>query len=194
LPASTVVGILLAAGSGSRFGGDKLLARLPDGRQVGAVTLASLAAVVDRIVAVVRPGDAALTASLRAGGADVIECERAAEGMGASLACGVAHATARWPDAPGWLVVLADMPWLMPASIECVAAALLRGAALAAPSYERQRGHPVAIANRFRDELLALKGDQGARQLLAAHRNEIELIAVSDASVLRDVDAPQDLN
>jgi molybdenum cofactor cytidylyltransferase len=190
---SPLVGILLAAGSGSRFGGDKLLARLPDGMQVGAATLQSLATVIDRIVAVVRPGDVALSRLLRAGGAEVVECERAGEGMGASLSCGVSSATTRWPDAPGWLIVLADMPWLLPANIERVAGALMRGAALAVPMHVGQRGHPVGISNRFRADLVALSGDQGARELLFTHADEVEPVDATDASVLRDVDTPQDL-
>jgi molybdenum cofactor cytidylyltransferase len=193
MPSGPVVGILLAAGSGSRFGGDKLLAKLDDGTAVGEATLRSLARVLDRVVAVVRPGDAPLLELLQAGGADVAICERAAEGMGASLACGVARASQRWSDATGWLVVLADMPWLAPASIAAVAAALVRGSALAAPAYAGRRGHPVGISSRFRDDLLALSGDEGARGLLAAHRGEVELIATSDPSVLRDVDTPDDL-
>jgi len=51
----------------------------------------------------------------------------------------------------------------------------------------------VGIAARFHADLLALSGDQGARELLAAHRDELELIDTDDPSVLRDVDTPQDL-
>ena len=66
-----IVGILLAAGSASRFGGDKLLAPLSDGMQVGVAALRNLAAAVDAVVAVVRPGDDALAAALAARGARV---------------------------------------------------------------------------------------------------------------------------
>ena len=52
-----IVGILLAAGSASRFGGGKLLATLPDGTAVGVAALRNLLAAVDAVIAVVRPGD-----------------------------------------------------------------------------------------------------------------------------------------
>jgi molybdenum cofactor cytidylyltransferase len=188
-----VVGILLAAGTGSRFGGDKLLAALPDGTPVGLATLRALARVVDRVVAVVRPGDVALQDILIGGGARVTVCDRAAEGMGASLACGVRHAQSLWPDAIGWLVVLADMPWLSSGSIALVADTLARGATITAPIYQGERGHPVGFAARYYDQLAQLGGDQGARQLLASHADEIELIAIDDASVVRDVDTRADL-
>lgn len=188
-----VVGILLAAGVGSRFGGDKRLATLTDGRSMAVAALATLAVAVDVVVAVVRPGDDALADSLRAAGAQVTVCSRAVEGMGASLACGVRAAIDYWPDAQGWVVALADMPWILPATVEQVVAALKRGSAVAAPTYAGQRGHPVAFAARFADALSALSGDEGARNLLAAHRHAIVAIVTGDAGVLRDVDTPDDL-
>ena len=61
-----IVGILLAAGSATRFGGDKLLAKMPGDTPIGVATLKNLAAAVDAVVAVVRPGDDALATVLAA--------------------------------------------------------------------------------------------------------------------------------
>ena len=80
--ARPVVGILLAAGSASRFGAAKLLARLPDGERMGVAAVRNLVAAVDSAVAVVRPDDAALAAVLDANGARISVCPSAAEGMG----------------------------------------------------------------------------------------------------------------
>ncbi|HKW79792.1 MAG TPA: nucleotidyltransferase family protein [Casimicrobiaceae bacterium] len=191
--ARPVVGLLLAAGSASRFGGDKLQATLPDGRPIAAAALAALAAAVDVVVAIVRPGAPALQSLLERSGATVVVCTDADAGMGASLACGVRAIARDHPDATGAVIALADMPWIAPATMREIAAALYRGAALAAPSHDGRRGHPVAIAARFFAELQALSGDEGAKNVLAAHAAEIELIAVDDPGVLRDVDTPADL-
>ena len=83
-----VVGILLAAGRGTRFGGDKLLAPLA-GECVGATACRRLLVALPYVVAVVRSDDAALAAALGAAGARIIRCADADDGMGASLACGV---------------------------------------------------------------------------------------------------------
>jgi molybdenum cofactor cytidylyltransferase len=182
-----IVGILLAAGSATRFGGDKLLATLPDGVPIGAAALAHLAVAVDAVVAVVRPGDDALGALLAAGGAHVTTCPRAVEGMGASLAWGVRAA----PLAAGWLIALADMPWIEPATIACVVEALRGGAPLAAPGWRGERGHPVGLAKTFYGELAALTGDEGAKTILARHG--VPLIATEDSGVVRDIDTPGDL-
>jgi molybdenum cofactor cytidylyltransferase len=182
-----VVGILLAAGSATRFGGGKLLATLPDGMPMGAAALAHLMAAVDAVVAVVRPGDDALGSLLAAGGARVSVCPRAGDGMGASLAWGVRAA----PLAAGWLIALADMPWIAPTTIARVIEALRSGAPIAAPGWRGARGHPVGLAAAFYGELVALTGDEGAKTILAHHR--VPLIATDDPGVVRDVDSPADL-
>jgi molybdenum cofactor cytidylyltransferase len=193
MPQRPVVGVLLAAGSGSRFGGDKLLVKLADGRPLAAAALAALAAAVDAVIAVVRPGDAALQALLGEAGALVAVCPVAAEGIGASLACGVREVQQRFPDARGAIIALADMPWVSPSTVARIAATLRRGAVLAAPTHRGTRGHPVAIGAGYFAELRMLSGDEGAKKLLAAHGAELELITVDDPGVLRDVDTQADL-
>ncbi|HEX4882982.1 MAG TPA: NTP transferase domain-containing protein [Casimicrobiaceae bacterium] len=185
-----VVGLLLAAGRGERFGGGKLDAPVgAQGPSVGVAALRSLRAAVVEVVAVVRPGDDALAAQLAAEGARVVRAARAHEGMGASLAAGAAAAPAGRPC----LVALADMPWIAPATHARVAEALARGALIAAPRFRGERGHPVGFAARLRDELLALGGDEGARSVIAAHRDALVLVDVDDPGVVRDVDVPDDL-
>jgi molybdenum cofactor cytidylyltransferase len=184
-----IVGILLAAGSASRFGGAKLAAPMGDGTPIGVAALKNLAAAVDVVVAVVRPGDAALASVFAAHGARITVCPWAAEGMGVSLAWGIRAA----PVAAGWVIALADMPWIEPATIARIADALKHGSALAAPEYQGARGHPVGMASRFYGELTALSGDEGAKCVLAAHATAVELVPVNDAAVLRDIDTPDDL-
>lgn len=185
-----VVGILLAAGSASRFGADKLAAKLPDGTPVGVAALRNLAAAVDSVIAVVRAGDSATAKAFAANGARVSVCPWANDGMGASLAWGVRAA----PVAAGWMVALADMPWIVPATIAQVATTIREGALLAAPRFEGSRGHPVGVSQSFFGELAALSGDEGARRLLVAHADSIRWVDVNDAGILRDIDTPADLN
>lgn len=186
---ANIVGILLAAGSGSRFGGAKLLHPLADGVAIGAHAARNLLAAVPDVVAVVRRGDFPLYDLLEQEGCRVTMFEDAARGMGASLAHGVAQAR----SADGWLVALADMPRIAPATIRRVAAALEAGAALARPFYRGQGGHPVGFARALREELLALDGDEGARTVVERHRAELEPIACDDPGVLFDIDRRSDL-
>ena len=140
------------------------------------------------MVAVVRSRGPLLEA-LQAEGCRVVVCENAAEGMGASLACGARET----PDADAWLVALGDMPYVRPSSIAAVREALEKGAALAAPYFRARRGHPVGINARYRLDLIASKGDEGAKALLARHGAELTKIPVGDPGVIRDIDRPEDL-
>ena len=149
----------------------------------------NLLAVMPRVVAVVRPDDAALAAALGAAGARIVRCANADDGMGASLACGVLATR----DAAGWVVALGDMPWIAPATIARVSAAIEAGAAVAAPFHQGQRGHPVGFGAACLAALTALTGDDGAKSVVAAHRDRLARIDVDDAGALRDVDRPDDL-
>ena len=195
--ARRITGVLLAAGQGQRFGGDKLLARLPHnaGDALGDTPVASAAcrpllAALPGSVAVVRAGATALMRAFEEEGMRVLPFERADEGMGASLAFGVAQTA----DAAGWVIALADMPWIATSTVRAVAEALERGAPVVAPAYRGARGHPVGFGAALRSELVALRGDQGARSILRAHAGELMQLAVDDPGILRDVDTRADLD
>lgn len=184
-----IVGLLLAAGSASRFGSDKLQHPLPHGVAIVVQSARHLRAVASRVVAVVRPGAQETARALAAEGCEVAVCEQAATGMGASLACAVRTAGA----ADAYLVALGDMPFVRPSTIAAVRDALAAGALLAAPYWRARRGHPVGFAGSLRAELEALAGDEGAKQVLAAHEAQLVKVPVGDPGAIRDIDRPSDL-
>jgi molybdenum cofactor cytidylyltransferase len=184
-----IVAILLAAGSGSRFGGDKLLHPLDDGVAIAAHAARNLLAVLPDIVAVVRWGDFPLYDMLEQEGCQVTMFQGAARGMGATLAHGVAETR----GASGWVIALADMPRIAPDTVRQVVAKLEKGALIAAPTYRKERGHPVGFGAQLRDELLALEGDQGARDVIERRRESVELVECDDAGVIYDIDRKADL-
>lgn len=183
--------ILLAAGKGSRFDPlgvrNKLLQPLPDGSTVAVAAAANLLAVMPRVLAVVRPDADQLGAELRAMGCEVTSCLHAADGMGATLA----HAVRQSMHASGWIVALADMPYLKPATVRALLDALRNGADIAAPAHGGRRGNPVAFGRLHLHELLQLSGDVGARRLLQDY--PVQLIEVDDPGIHLDIDRPQDL-
>ena len=166
-----IVGLLLAAGSGSRFGSDKLRHALPHGVAIAVQAARHLKSQLP-VLAVVRPGSDELAAALRAEGCEVLTCDNAAE---------------------GWLVALGDMPYVRPSSIAAVREALEKGAPLAAPYFRARRGHPVGISARYKSQLVTLQGDEGAKALLSRHSGEMTKIPVGDPGVIRDIDRPEDL-
>jgi molybdenum cofactor cytidylyltransferase len=181
--------LLLAAGSGSRFGSDKLRHPLLHGVPIAVQSARHLKARLDRVVAVVRPGADETARALANEGCEVVVCQEAERGMGESLACGVRAAG----EVEGYLVALADMPFVRPSTIGAVCDALAAGAMLAVPYFRARRGHPVGIAGGLRAELEALGGDEGARSVLERHAGDLVKIPCGDPGVIRDIDAPGDL-
>lgn len=186
---SNIVGILLAGGTSSRFGGPKLLQPLPDGVAIAAHAARNLLAALPSVIAVVRWGDFPVYEMLEQEGCEVTMAQAAARGMGASLAHGVSQAK----GADGWIVALADMPRIAPDTIRAVARALNDGALIAAPRYRGQRGHPVGFGAALADELSVLDGDTGARAVIERHAAEFRPIDCDDPGVLFDIDRKADL-
>lgn len=184
-------GILLAAGYGRRFdpdgARDKLLAPLADGRPVIWHAARTLCAVLPGSLAVVRPGQTERANWLMDAGCSVVECAAAERGMGNALAAAVAASA----DAKGWVVALADMPWLPLDAVAAVAGAIDQPERVAAPMHHGRRGHPVGFGAAWGARLMGLTGDSGARELLGDA--EILPIDSADPGVLRDVDTPADL-
>lgn len=184
-----VAAILLAAGSSTRFGGEKLLARWR-GRSLYEHALEALLAspaVVETIV-VVQPGFAVPPARPRC---RFVENPQHAEGMGASLRAGVRAASG---DADAYLLGLADMPRITPGLIAAlIAGHEAAGEPILVPTRGGRRGHPVLVRAGLREELLAVQGDVGAREIMRAHPEWVAEFETEDEGVLFDVDRPADL-
>jgi molybdenum cofactor cytidylyltransferase len=138
---------------------------------------------------VVQPGDEGLTRMLADAGLRITVNPRPASGLGSSIAVGVSASA----DAGGWLIALGDMPWIRTDTIRAVAEALLDGAALAAPTYDGRRGHPVGFSSCWQPRLLSLTGDAGARSLIQDAQAEATLLPRRDPGILMDIDRPRDL-
>jgi molybdenum cofactor cytidylyltransferase len=184
-----IVGILLAAGAGTRFGGGKLVHPLDDGIAIAVHAARNLIAANLDVIAVVRSGDFPLADMLEQEGCRVTPCKEAVQGMGHTLA----HGVARTRDAAGWIVALADMPKIRPATITAISRALGAGAMIAAPAYRGERGHPVGFSSALGGELTALSGDSGAKAVLQRHQDAVVLIECDDPGVVLDIDQKSDL-
>ncbi|MEJ2404920.1 MAG: nucleotidyltransferase family protein [Candidatus Thiodiazotropha sp.] len=186
---TAIVGVLLAAGRGERFGGNKLMAPMDDGARVAPAAARRLVQVVPESIAVVRLQDKLLKQALNEVPIRLVENPYPGAGLGDSLALGV-RASA---GAAGWLIALGDMPWVELRTLEALVRRLESGASLVAPVYRGQRGHPVGFAAEWGGRLSGLSGEAGARHLLKAEARRLELVPCGDPGVLRDVDFPADL-
>lgn len=171
--------VVLAAGASTRFGSPKQLARL------GGETLLERAVRVAReagcspVVVVLGASAAQIRAECLLGDAHVVVNDDWATGMGGSIACGVRALD----DVDGCVVMTCDMPAVTSAHLRL----LMVSGEVAASAYAGRRGVPAHFpASRF-DELLRLRGDKGAHELLRAAKS-LELPGGE-----LDIDTPEDL-
>lgn len=189
--------IVLAAGASKRFGAHKLSQPLSIAgieKPVLVHTVLQWLKVFDYCFLVMRPDDkqllnaiSALSASQRSQ-VRLIESAEAGAGMAFSLRKGVSASA----DAPGWVIGLADMPWIPAEALQHVACSIQSGASLAAPFYQGERGHPVGFSRQWYAALMALEGDKGARAILQ-HSDQLQRIDCDKAGVVRDIDTPADI-
>lgn len=149
----------------------------------------NLKSALSDVIAVVRSGDERLGDLFEKEGVAVHLCEDAHRGMAHSFVCGINASR----DADGWVIALGDMPFLLPQTIRTVAGRVEQTGSIAIPAYRGERGHPVGFGRRYRDELLNLQGDEGARSLVGHHPGDLEIVECDDRGILRDIDTPDDL-
>jgi len=183
------VGILLAAGKSQRFNSNKLLHPLVDNTPMLMITARKLASVLPGSVVVINPTLQNFTEQLEQLGLHIVINEQAEQGMGSSIACGVNASK----DASGWLITLADMPYVKTDTLTLLANKLTEGADIIAPQFKQQRGHPVGISHVYINELLALNEDIGARNIIKNNQDQLELVLTDDEGVIRDIDYPDDV-
>jgi CTP:molybdopterin cytidylyltransferase MocA len=182
--------LILAAGSASRMrGGDKLLERVDGQPQIARILRAALATGLPVTIALPpdRPERAAAIAALPA---RQITVPDPAQGMAASLTAGLASL----PATAGVILLLADLPEITADDLITMRdawaqepEAILRGAA-----EDGTPGHPVCFPPDLRDDLMTLKGDEGARAVLVRHRARLRLISLPDRHATTDLDTPED--
>jgi molybdenum cofactor cytidylyltransferase len=184
--------VVLAAGSGSRFGGAKLLADWHGAPLICGALEAARAAPVGQVVVVTGADAADVEAAVRAfdPAVQVVHAARHAEGMAASLKAGIAAVA---PDAAGAFVFLGDMPRVPHAVLAPLADAVSAGAPAAAPVFHGARGNPVALSKALFAQVEALAGDVGARAILKGIGDRLALVEAPDDGVLFDVDLRSDL-
>lgn len=185
----SVTALVLAAGSSRRFQGDKRNVRLATGLTMLEQTIEHCVEAGLEVVLVIGPDDHLLSERFRRQGINTLISPNASSGMGCSLAAGVAVLK----GTAAVLVMLADMPFVKPATLRILAGRLLTGAAIVRPLYRQRPGNPVGFSSRFYPCLAALSGDSGGRDILLDNPLDVVTVEVDDDGVIRDIDYPEDL-
>ncbi len=186
---ASVAGVLLAAGSGSRFGRPKALVEL-DGQTLaerGVATLAAGGAAPVLVVTGAAPVELSPGYQVR-----IVHNPEWRTGMGSSLRAALRALPA---DVGAAVVALADQPLVGAEAVTRLIAAYLAGAGVAVAAYDGQPRNPVLLAREHWPDVIAMAtGDQGARAFLRARPDLVTLVECGDTGRPDDIDTPADLD
>jgi len=197
---SAIYALLLAAGEGRRFGGDKLLARWQGSPIIThvATTIAESiqAGELAGAVAVIPPASTSLVWPLDTAGFRLVENPDPREGGSTSLQRGLGALSRPGvlPEAAAALIVLADQPLLQRPVIQALIADWREHHRSVRPHYAAapdEPGHPVLLARADWPLAQEATGDAGVGALLAAVPGGVRRITVPGANP--DIDTPEDL-
>ncbi len=185
-----VAGLVMAAGRSSRMGANKLLMDDNGKPIIARVVEHALAADLAEIVVVAGHQETDVRAALAGQDVRVVPCPDYADGMSASLRCGLKALTA---DADAALILLGDMPRVGTALLRRMIAAFnpTEGRAIIVPAFQGKRGNPVLWDRRFFAEMMELHGDVGARHLIGEHAELVTEIEAENAAIFLDIDTPE---
>lgn len=190
----SIAGIVLAAGSSSRFGGkNKLLAEI-DGQPLITRSVQTLIeSNVDPVYVVVSDRHRRVQRIVQPLRVRVLVNEASSQGQGTSVRTGV-EAVRRCSSVDAVMVSLGDMPFVSPSTIERLIATYQAGVAgIIVAGYQGQRGNPVLFDASYLESLASVSGDTGARHLIVGSDDAV-LVETGDPGVLQDIDTPTDLD
>ncbi len=184
-----ICGVLLAAGSSTRFGSQKLLHNLPNKETILSLSSKTLKQSIPYSVAIVQDINSEISSILDSEGYQLIENSAHQNGIGSSISCAVKHTS---PNA--WVFAHADMPFVSKTTIDAVVQHLLLNHKIVAPYFQKTRGHPVGFNSCFRKDLEELNQDFGAKQIIEENMNIVKNIETEDYGVVTDIDTKLDLD
>jgi len=187
------VALVLAAGQGSRFDASgkryKPVQALADGTPMVYAVCHTLLQHLSNVTVVCGPQREVVRSALGELPVSLVHCADAHLGMSASLRCGVQNSPAR----VGWIIALSDMPFIHADTVHDLISRLRQDARIVRPAYHDKPGHPVAFASEFRDELLHIAGDEGARAIIRRHPDALTVFPANDPGCLIDIDTEEQL-
>jgi molybdenum cofactor cytidylyltransferase len=185
-----VSAILLGAGESKRMGVDKL--SLPWGKEtvLDHCLETLLKSEVKEVIVVLSPRDKMLKGLSQRRKVKAVVNPLFRKGMSTSIRRGLQTIH---PNHQGILIALGDQPYLKMRTINALIRTFGQGKeGIILPSFQGRMGHPVIFHNKYKKELLNLKGDVGGRSIIEKHPEDVRVVPVKSEGVVKDIDTWQD--
>lgn len=184
-----VAAVVLAAGSSTRMGRNKLLLDLGGETLVRRAVRAAVEAGVDRVVVVLGHEAQSVEAELSGLPCVAVVNPDHTQGAGTSLQVGVRQAAT---EAGAVVIVLADMPFVSAGMIETLLERYrATGAPLVVSRYGDVEAPPILYDRSLFAELLSVQGERCAKQVVRRHKHEAAIVTWP-GDALKDIDVAED--
>lgn len=160
---------------------------LDNGLPMISTTLIPYQRVFETVTVVVRPTDEPLKALLGTGDVKLVDSPDYTSGMSQSLIAGVQANI----NADGWLIALGDMPYIQSDTV-LVLASKMETSSIVVPRYRERIGNPVGFGRDYRNQLLEISGDRGAKQVVQSSAEQVIYVDSNDKGVITDIDVRVD--
>jgi molybdenum cofactor cytidylyltransferase len=181
--------IILAAGLSSRMGSPKQLLKLGNKTLIRIAAENVLASAVNDVLVVTGCRKDEVSAAIKDLPVKIVFNPNYEQGQGSSLTLGVKSLNV---NTTAFLVFMCDQPLISPSLINTVIEEFKARRSLALrPVYKGAPGHPVIFSGSVCPMLAALKGDEGARQVLKKLGDKVDYFPVQDETVILDMDTPE---
>lgn len=182
--------ILLGAGKSKRMGVDKLSLPLGGKTVLEHCFKALLRSNVEELVIVLSGRNREFKNLFQGEKVRIVMNSHPEKGMSSSIRRGL---QAIHPRCQGILIALGDQPYIKSRTINALIHAFEKGRGrIFIPSFQGRMGHPVIFHQKYKKELLSLKGDVGGRSIIERHPEDVRLVPVKSIGVVKDVDTWQD--
>jgi molybdenum cofactor cytidylyltransferase len=187
-------GIILAAGASTRFGEPKQLLRLKDKCLLEWVLDAALKSELNRIVIVLGYAHQKILQALgeKLQHSKVLTAINPQYKKGQSLSLNIGLSTVK-DEYPAVMFLLADQPMLNATTINILLERFWADDRdICVPVYRGKRKTPAIFSRRFYTQLMGIKGDMGARQLIDENPDHVLAVEMENSICFFDIDTQQD--
>lgn len=180
--------ILLASGNSTRFKGNKLLATVNGKPMYMNVVEKVLNFKFNKIILVTQYEE--INEALRPHPIEVVMNKESALGISHSIKLGIE----RDMEADAYMFIVCDQPFIELKSIRTlVDRFIISGKGMACCSYEGRLGNPTIFSEKYKNQLLSLKGDVGGKVIMKKHLEDLEQVQVTNEIELKDIDTLEQL-
>jgi len=183
--------VILAAGESSRLGQPKQLIRFRGKTLMRHVVDATTEAGCSPIVIVVGSDAAQITLELAALPVSIAVNRNWSSGLSSSIAVGVEHAANIAADLDAVILLTCDQPFVNAAALkQLIQLRLKNGRPIVASAYAETLGIPALFDRSCFGDLLQLRGDRGAKEIILARRHDVTPFDFPAAAI--DIDTAAD--